>query len=463
MEVAAATLSRAAPLRLLPEPTCFRRRPGSRVRHATRPRLCVLSRQRVVGFTNGSSTYLLSLCEAFAAAGWEVHLVCPSPSVFGRWPVLALQPEMSVLSSVSIRGGRRIGRFVLAADPMRAIGAGLAVLHRLARRVGIGLGLERWGRPAPYAIAEPLTPDDMLFLVAHAPERADAILADYAFLTEAIPYALRPEARSAVVMHDLFSSRAGQFSRIGGADSVATLDRQEEMRLLARADAVLAIQAEEAEVVRGLLPGHRVVLAPMAVRPVPAPQPGTGRTVLFVGSNTAPNLDGLRWFFEEVWPAIRVEEPGAVLEIAGTVNAGFDAAPEGARFLGRVPDLGPLYGRAAVVVSPLRAGSGLKVKLVEALGQGKAIVATGTTLQGVESLAGPAVLRADEAAPFAEAVLRLLRDDALRAAHAQAALAAAQTHFSAEACYGEAVRFLGGEAADAAATEAPAPAHPGPL
>jgi glycosyltransferase involved in cell wall biosynthesis len=439
-------LKRGARFGLYPELTYFRRHAhaghrlrGSPARRA-KPALCVLSRQRVVGNTQGSSTYLISICEAFAEAGFDVHFVCPSPSVFGRWPVLVLQPEMAVFRSIAIHGGWRLGRFVLAKDPMVAIGAFLGAVDRIARRLGFGLG--RWGQKAPYSIAVPLTREDALFVAAQAPAKAYAILADYAFLTEAIPYALRPRAPSAVVMHDLFSSRAPQFSRLGGADSVASLDLPQEMRLLARAGAVLAIQSEEAEVVRRNLPNARVILASMAVQPVPAPQPGEGRTILFVGSNTAPNIDGLRWFLEEIWPAIRRAEPDASLQVAGTVSGAFGAPPEGVTFLGRVPDLDPLYRDATVVISPLRVGSGLKIKLVEALGQGKATVATGSTLQGVEEKAGPAVLRADEATEFASAVLRLLQDSALRADRARAALVAARQHFSAEACYRGAIEFL---------------------
>lgn len=438
-------LARGARFRLHPDLTYFRRHASGRAPSAApdrpaKPSLCVLSRQRVVGSTQGSSAYLISLCQAFAEAGLDVHLVCPSPSVFGRWPVLVLRDEMSVFRSIAIRGGWRFGRFVVAKDPRVAAAALLGVLDKASRRLGFGLG--RWARKAPYSIASPLTREDAAFVAARAPAKADAVLADYAFLTEAIPYALRPGSPSAVLMHDLFSSRAAQFSRVGGADSVASLDLRREMRLLSGADAVLAIQSEEAEAVRRHLPGARVILTPLAVRPVPAPQPGGGRAMLFVGSNTAPNVDGLRWLMEEIWPAIRAAEPDAALRVAGTVAAAFGAAPTGIAFLGRVPDLDPHYRDAAVVVSPLRVGSGLKIKLVEALGHGKAIVATGATLQGVEEQVGPAVLRADEAADFASAVLRLLRDPALRADRAQAALSAARTHFSAAACYGRAIDFF---------------------
>jgi glycosyltransferase involved in cell wall biosynthesis len=140
-----------------------------------------------------------------------------------------------------------------------------------------------------------------------------------------------------------------------------------------------------------------------------------------------------------------------VLTIAGSVCGRLGAVPEGVRPLGLVPDLAPLYAAAGVVVSPLHTGSGLKIKLVEAMGHGKAIVATPVTMQGVESLGGTAVLVEEDPARFADAVLSLLADPARRATLAEAALAAACARFSASACYAEAVAFLAG-----AATPAPA-------
>ena len=75
--------------------------------------------------------------------------------------------------------------------------------------------------------------------------------------------------------------------------------------------------------------------------------------------------------------------------------------------LGRIDDLTPLYANAAVVISPLRGGSGLKIKLIEALGQGKAIVVTTTTLQGVADVIGSAVIVADDAQEFADGIRNL--------------------------------------------------------
>ena len=82
-----------------------------------RQQICVLSRQRIIGNTNGSSVYLLSLCNALQQSGADVHLLCPSPAVFGRWPAMLLRPEMRIFRSIRLRRSLHAGRVVLATDP----------------------------------------------------------------------------------------------------------------------------------------------------------------------------------------------------------------------------------------------------------------------------------------------------------------------------------------------------------
>jgi succinoglycan biosynthesis protein ExoO len=243
-------------------------------------------------------------------------------------------------------------------------------------------------------------------------------------------------------MHDLFHTRADALKGGAARDSVAEVDRATEIALLGRADAVIAIQAAEADFVAGNVPGTEVLLAPMAAKPVAAPQPGQGSMLLFVGSNTAPNVVGLQWFLEEVWPSVRAAMPEAELHVAGTVARAFDQAPPGVSFLGLVDDLDALYREAAVFVSPLTFGSGLKIKLIEALAAGKAIVATSVTLQGVEEVAGPAIRRADAAPAFAEAVIGFLADPAARSASAARALDVARASFSSETVHAALTEWL---------------------
>lgn len=399
-----------------------------------KPAVCVLSRQRVTLGANGSSTYLIGICRGLKQAGYAVHLVSPSVATLGRMAILDMRRERVVFDRVVIRGCWSFGGIHVARDPRIHLRAMIGIADRLARKAGI-LVLSRYAKPAPYAVAQPWTTEDQLFVAREARGAADAILADYAFLTPGIPYVLRPRSPSAVVMHDLFSARPGLFAAVGAQDSVASLSATAEGRLLAGADMVIAIQADEAAAARRLVGAARPVLVvPMTMATVAAAQPGSGGSMLFVGSGTAPNVDGLRWFIEEALPRIRAARPDARLRVAGNVCSAIAGLPlpDGVELLGRVDDLAPLYAAAAVVISPLRAGSGLKIKLVEAMANGKAIVATSVTLQGVREAVEAAVDVADDAAAFGDAVLALLDDTSRRTLLGERALGAAVRHFTAD-------------------------------
>ncbi len=401
----------------------------------TKRQVCVISNQRIIGRTNGSSTYLLDIVTDLAAHNMEVHFVAPSPATLGRWPYLILSKEVaSVFKTFRVRGTWRVANCLISKDPRRMIQGAFAILESfLLKR---GLLLKPVLRPAPYSIAVPLTRDDRLFLARYVPVHGDYLIADYCFLTEAFPYALRPDARSAVLMHDYFSARPKQFEGVEIPDSVAALTDDEECTRLAKADCIVAIQQEEAELVRSRLPNHCVVVVPMAASPVRAPQSGDSNLILFVGSKAAANVDGVRWFLASCWPQILRDRPDTRFWVAGTVTESIGPAPEGVRFLGLVNDLGPLYRQAGVVVSPLRVGSGLKIKLIEALKQGKAVVASPITLQGVTDILSNAVRIADGPAEFVSAVIALLDDKMLRADLASRGLDALSHHFSPERCYG---------------------------
>ena len=407
-----------------------------------RLKVCFISRQRLIGSTNGSSAYLLALAESLRDAGMEPHLIQPSPSVLGRWPFLRHKPEMAVFASIQFRGVVRLGRWVISRDPNTWLGAAKAGLASALGKLRLPT---RWvgAAPAPYAVAEPWTTEDQIFVARHAAGVSDRVVADYMFQTDAFPYVLNPAAPTAVVMHDLFHRRASAFTSQGLSDPVIMVGEAEELKRLRRADAVIAIQQEEADYVRTALPDHRVILAPMAANPLDHAQPGDSDKILFVGSNTAANVMGMDWFYRDIWPLVRRSVPSARLMVCGNVARSLPPPPEGVRHLGVVPDLAPLYRDAAVVISPLPIGSGLKIKLIEALAQGKAMVVTPVTLQGVETDVAPAVQVHEDPAAFADAVVAFLGDPRSRESAGEAALRVVRERFSKEACFAELIGWIG--------------------
>ncbi len=435
----AAALERPSALWLLKDPIGARLAPPRSWRAAPGPpRVTLLSRQRFVGATNGSSAYVLALAGALRDAGYAVDYLGASPKLFGRWAVLKLRPEIGVFERYRVRGGLRVGNLVLAKDPRVWAASALAVADRVLRKAGI-TGLSG---PAEYAQGAAATRDDQLWVARHARE-ARVVLCDYAFTAPLASYALSPEAPTAIIMHDLMSARVADAAEM----NTVRIAPEDEFRLLAMADAVVAIQQDEAAKVAAALPHRTVITAPHAATPVPAAQPGEDDLLLFVGSNTAPNIVGLEWFFREVWPLVRLKRPGARLKVAGSVARAVNGAPDGVSMLGVVGDLAPLYAEAGVVISPLYTGSGLKIKLVEALAAGKAVVGTAITAQGVEAEVAGAMAIEDDPAGFATAIVTLLDNRPRRTALATAALRCAQAHFSAGACFADLAAFVRGESA----------------
>jgi len=111
--------------------------------------------------------------------------------------------------------------------------------------------------------------------------------------------------------------------------------------------------------------------------------------------------------------------------------------PDGIEATGVIEDLEPLYKDAGVVISPLRIGSGLKIKLIEALSRGKAVVGTSITLQGVQDTLADSIAIEDAPQRFAEAVARLLGDKKTRTDLASRGLRQIRAHFTRQNCYGE--------------------------
>lgn len=245
--------------------------------------------------------------------------------------------------------------------------------------------------------------------------RATAVLVDG---TSALPIldrltpAERARIRVGVLTHNLNSRRTELYRTHGQTLDFLPMTVAEETALLERADLVVAIQEREAEAFRGMLPGRRVVTVPMPVRPAPLPgaREISGRCV-FVGGFSGHNIEALHWLLSDIWPRVRAAHPAAELAVAGTVCQAVKTAPAGVRLMGPLGDLDAFYAEAAVSLVPLPMGTGLKIKLVEAMGRGRAVVTTAAGAEGFAELeAGKIAVVAEQAAEFAAAVVRLLAD-----------------------------------------------------
>jgi glycosyltransferase involved in cell wall biosynthesis len=129
-----------------------------------------------------------------------------------------------------------------------------------------------------------------------------------------------------------------------------------------------------------------------------------------------PNADAAHWFCREILPRVRERVPDARAFLVG------NGPPQEVQALacdqvcvtGRVRSVAPYLDRAAVVVSPLRIGGGIKVKVLEALSRGKAIVSTSVGVQGLGAGARRCIEVVDDAGAFAAGCSLLLSDRAPR-------------------------------------------------
>jgi glycosyltransferase involved in cell wall biosynthesis len=159
-------------------------------------------------------------------------------------------------------------------------------------------------------------------------------------------------------------------------------------------------------------------------------------TVLFVGSlDWLPNVDGLRWFVAEVWPLVRRDQPEARLRLVGrnpTSEIQSLAEHPGVELVGPVPDTRPWLAESEVSIVPLRIGGGTRLKVFEAMAMGLPVVSTPLGAEGLQVQSGEHLLLAEGAEKVAEAVVRLLRSEALRMALGRAARNLVVTRFSSE-------------------------------
>ncbi len=140
--------------------------------------------------------------------------------------------------------------------------------------------------------------------------------------------------------------------------------------------------------------------------------------LIYIGSmDWYPNEDAVSFFVEEVLPQIQNSVPDAKFSIVGgnpSARVQKLGDREGVVVTGRVPEIKPYFAEATVFVVPLRIGSGTRLKILEALAMGKAVVSTTVGAEGLALRDGEEIFIADEPKAFAEAVIRLIADASLR-------------------------------------------------
>jgi glycosyltransferase involved in cell wall biosynthesis len=209
--------------------------------------------------------------------------------------------------------------------------------------------------------------------------------------------------------------------------------RRLEQAFLPRLHALVVYTGRDRCILSEVAPGVPIETIPLRVgiprRPLhPAGSPEEASLVFVGGFGHPPNVDAALRLARDIFPRVRARVPGARLYLVG------DKPPRPIRRLaapdvvvtGSVADVTPYLDRASVVVAPLRLGGGSRIKVLEALAAGKAVVASSRAAEGLGAADQAQLIIADGDEELAEAAARLLLDPRARVALAQRARAWAE-------------------------------------
>ncbi len=221
------------------------------------------------------------------------------------------------------------------------------------------------------------------------------------------------------------------------ANAVAKLER----RIVQRADAVTVTTAVEAQILREVTLEACPLVIPNGVELPPqesTPAASIPGRLAFVGVlDYRPNVDGIVWFVEQVWPRIIATHPHATLEIVGrnpTTQVSELGRVRGITVVANPPVISPHLQAAEIVIAPLHIARGVQNKVLEALAQRRATIVTSAACQGLTVTAGQQFAVANGADAWQAAVQQLLDSPARRTELAEAGFAYVQEHHQWEAC-----------------------------
>lgn len=241
------------------------------------------------------------------------------------------------------------------------------------------------------------------------------------YSSSTLPYVLSaPGAARAIDLVDVDSAKWDQYADTARPPlrwvyrTEARAVRRLEHRAVGRLDAVFLVSEAEAAVlachganVRAV--GNGVDLE--YFQPTDTP-PAVDPTLVFTGTmNYRPNIEGICWFAENVWPGLRDRSPTLRLMIVGR-----DPAPAvraladrpGVTVTGSVPDVRPYLSAAAVAICPLRIARGIQNKILEALAMGRSVVASPAAMEGIEAEPDRHALLAETPEQWQKQISRLI-------------------------------------------------------
>jgi glycosyltransferase involved in cell wall biosynthesis len=199
----------------------------------------------------------------------------------------------------------------------------------------------------------------------------------------------------------------------------AAASQKLESALLPRYSIILAASESDSRRIREIAPGARVHVYPNSLPRVEAPRCAEyPRLVFSANFEYHPNIDAVQFLVAEIWPEVRKLRPELRLRLVGRgdqfIRHLLPSRDSGIEVTGPVDDARAEIAQARIVLAPLRAGSGTRIKILEAWAAARCVVATPVAAEGLDARDGVNIALQSDPKAFAAEVARLLDDPAAR-------------------------------------------------
>ncbi|RKY00198.1 hypothetical protein DRP77_11870 [Candidatus Poribacteria bacterium] len=350
------------------------------------------------------------------------------PTEGGRIRVLNLIKHLAQLCQVTLLAPKTPNSTERDAELIRGMGVELIVADE-GPGIGVkGLGLIASGHPIPLSKYRlPGFAAKLRELLER--ERFDVIEFDMLHAGQYLPLlrrsSLNRSTPAVLVEHNIdsflwlrvFRAARSPWRKAGALLQAAEL-REIERKLCPQFDLCVCVSEEDARRLKRIAPGAKVEVVPNGVDTgffSPMKREVEPERMVYVGSmDWYPNEDAVVYFCDRILPLIRREVPEAELLIVGqspTERVRRLGRMRGIYVTGTVEDVRPYVASSAVFIVPLRVGGGTRLKILEALSMGKAVVSTSIGAEGLDLRPGVDLIVEDDPAGFAEAVVKLMRDE----------------------------------------------------
>jgi polysaccharide biosynthesis protein PslH len=307
--------------------------------------------------------------------------------------------------------------------------AGMDGFTRWVRRVRLAAGLLR-GRPSWVSRWSSSAFARLTERMAHE-WRPDLVRVEYHIMAQYVSHVPRSIPRM-LISYEPGTAAAGEAPVRGPLRAfVRALEIRAWSRFEAEAlrgmDAVVALTVRDRRALDSLGAGTPISVIPLGTEVPAQPLDPAGTKpprVLFFGNFVhPPNRDAATHLTSEIMPLVWAARGDVALDLVGEAPPPALRALQGSRVdvTGSVADMTPFLDRAAVVALPLRSGGGMRVKVLESLAAGKAVVASSLALEGIDARPKEHVLVADTPGEFADAILQLIQSPERRVALARGA------------------------------------------